>query len=345
MNYNNIFNPSSIEHSKIEFGKPQIVDNKYLIINLWYKNDDVYGNFFMQIFKVPILKTSNNLVCELALDLTMYPEKQFLEELDSYAAKYIKKYGLIKKYNLKNIEYKSISGNNQCNFVLTENMDALLFDNKKNLVSYKEYIKKLEKNNYISVIFEVNSIIINITNNSIFINIIPKQIKLHNDKFYIPKVIQLDKYAFIDCDGDELVSNNDLNDSCSVSISVATNQQPTQNAPKQEIKEELAQAQEIKEERAQEIKKEPELKQERAQEPKPEFKQEQTTATPQQDRENKFVKSIEGHAASDICIDDDDLISSIMTVGNTKKSPALIVAQEEVKTLKIKKQPGRKKKT
>jgi len=330
MNYSNIFNPSSIEHSKIEFGKPQIIENKYVVINLWYKNNDTYENFFMQLFKVPVLNINSGDIGDIALDLSSYSEKSYLEDLDSYVVQHIKKYGLIKKYNLRNIEYKSMSGNNQCNFILTEKMNTMVFDNKKKVLPFNEYIKGLAKGNYVSVIFEVNSIVINITSNTIFINIVPKQIRLHNDKFYIPKITQLEQYAFLDCDDTELISNNDTND-----IEERTLKERDDNTPRftkisdaslvteVEPVHHVGSVNPVENIVVQKIKDENII----------------VTTT------NTIVEKIEEHVINKQNDDDDDLISSIMTVGHNNKPPATLVLNDSsVKALKLKKQPGRKKK-
>lgn len=195
MNFNNLFMDEQTT------SKDQIV-----FIKIWYYSKGKPETFLVQTENLPIEDVSND---NIILDLT-FSNYLFFEEWDKFIVSYLKKSGIVKKYQLKNLVYKTIvnelDGTDSINdsekiYVLKLNKrHTRFYDSNKHILSSENVSKILVRKNIVKCILELNSIVIDLVKEVVVTDVVLKQALIRKPS---PRKIELTDYSFIDSD-DEL---------------------------------------------------------------------------------------------------------------------------------------------
>lgn len=153
------------------------------------------------------------------------------EKIDAFVLEFVKSTKILKKLELKNIKYKTIT--NTKNDTNTQNelsVIKLRLPNDKSFFigkdrtsqSYDTIKQNLTTNNEVKLILEIDSIVIDHEKNIVFTNVLLKQLLLNKVP---PKKIELFDYSFIDSE------NENINNSENKQIKVNSEIRKSENIP------------------------------------------------------------------------------------------------------------------
>lgn len=208
----NIVKPNSFDFNKLVYDEPMVNgDNsdKYIIVKLWYdftdtKDSDSPETVFVKNPSMPLSETSKN---ELVFELNDTNDlKLFYDTMDQSSINYLKTSGLLKKYKLKDITYKTIvnetndPNKNMLRLNLSGTTNVYTLDKK--VVSNEQQTKLLVKDAHVMTIVEPDAIIIDVHNKTIFTNMVTRQVLVTKQKQHKPQKIVLSGFSFVDSDND-----------------------------------------------------------------------------------------------------------------------------------------------
>ncbi len=181
---------NKFDASKMTILDPRIVDNKFLVLDLW---DNELRQIFLQINDINVAKTKNDLI---RFDVTSRDDvttsiKNIESECNNKLAEYMKKIGITNKFKLReNIVHDQT---NKLIGLSVHNQDynALLFDSTKNITDKQI----LRPNMVCNIIIELMQIELNISKYIFSVDIrlrllvenivVPPRIKLHDPSSFM----------------------------------------------------------------------------------------------------------------------------------------------------------------
>lgn len=209
---NLVFKQSTLDTEKIVFEDFDLTDDEqYAVSKIWYQenNSAQPHTLFIQPENLRVYEiTKNN---DIILELLGNNYEMF-EELDKLSVNVVKSSGVIKKYGMKDVKYKTIINELDTDSLKknTKKINALRLkivstntNNTKFFVgdrlpkSIDDVRKLLTRGTEIKIIIELEELIIDLKNSTIFTNIILKQALIKKMK---PCRAELCEYSFVESD-------------------------------------------------------------------------------------------------------------------------------------------------
>jgi hypothetical protein len=188
---------------------------KLAISKVWYQESAGTSphTFFIQTSNLKVYEVKNdskNEYISFILD-----DSNVGDEMDKLFVQKVKDSGLIKKYGLKNVIFKSIIGgadsDNSVNLLRLKTEKAKFYTNNKVAKSFSEVKHLIKSGSVLKLIFEVDKIVIDTSKNIIFPNLILSQAQIK----LTPQKIELSEYSFVE---DELEEEEQKNNTKKINI-------------------------------------------------------------------------------------------------------------------------------
>lgn len=181
---------------------------KLAISKVWYQ--DIVGTsphtFFIQTPDLKVYEVKNDSKDEYISFIL--DDSNVGDEMDKLFVQKVKDSGLIKKYGLKNVIFKSIIGgadsDKSVSLLRLKTEKAKFYTNNKTAKSFSEVKHLIKSGSVLKLIFEVDKIVIDTSKNIIFPNLILSQAQIK----LVPQKIELSEYSFVEDELDEEPETN-----------------------------------------------------------------------------------------------------------------------------------------
>lgn len=184
----------------------QTDDGKYAVSKLWYDDNESVPPRALYVqsseLKFHELTKSNDIVFPVNKN-----DNDLFDKIDNMSLEYVKNSGVVNKYKLKDVKFKTIvneieiAPKNKTNVfklrVLEGEKGTKFFMGDKTNRSFDDVKKYLTKGVNVVIIIEIDKLVIDIKANVIATNVVLKQILLKKLK---PIRVELEEYSFVESD-------------------------------------------------------------------------------------------------------------------------------------------------
>jgi hypothetical protein len=202
----NIQTISNLNFSKINVNDP-ISNDQYMVFDISYGKSDP---LFIYLETTDIIKYNEQ---EIIFDLNNNTElKEFFDKIDEVMINYIQTNKILKKYGLKNFNYKPINAiytnkdstkSDICKLRIDLGSQTKIFTNKDTQVKPSEWMRLSNSKLKGKCVAEFVEIVVDKFNNTIFLNVMIRQLKIK--KVRTTRINNL-PYSFVDSDEENLQS-------------------------------------------------------------------------------------------------------------------------------------------
>ena len=208
-NNDNLYSMQVLLHSQVNTQKIvyddfcRTDDSKYAVSKLWYDDNESVPPRALYIqsteMKLHELTKSNDIVFPINKN-----DNDLFDKIDNMSLDYVKNSGIVNKYKLKDVKFKTIvneiemTPTNKTNVLKLRVSDGTkFFMGDKTNRSFDDVKKYLTKGLSVIVIIEIDKLVIDTKSNVIATNVVLKQVLLKKLK---PVRIELEEYSFVESD-------------------------------------------------------------------------------------------------------------------------------------------------